>query len=154
MKSKLSQSLLEKGKAKKEWVLFLINNIILTWNPQVSNSNEKTILQGISSLHSWIKTQTMIKPSKISRQHSREEEEDEDEPEVVIHLTSLNPQASRKYYLLCNGIFLSKPVQKVCQIWRDRARILLSEFGTEESLLYRSSRDHKHHRQERLGGSK
>ena len=39
----------------------------------------------------------MIKPSKISRQHSREEEEDEDEPEVVIHLDSLNPQASRKY---------------------------------------------------------
>ena len=63
---------------------------------QVSNSNEKTILQGISSLHSWIKTQTMIKPSKISRQHSREEDEDEDEPEVVIHLDSFNPQATRK----------------------------------------------------------
>ena len=37
----------------------------------------------------------MIKPSKISRQHSREDEEDEDEPEVVIHLDSFNPQAAR-----------------------------------------------------------
>ena len=45
------------------------------------------ILEGISSLHSWIKTQTMIIPSKLDR--AREEEEGE---EVVIRLTSANPQ--------------------------------------------------------------
>mgnify|MGYP007022844791 CR=1 FL=1 len=51
-------------------------------------------MSGIHSLHSWIKSQTMIKPSKI-KERSFDVVDDEEEPEVVIRLTALNPQTSR-----------------------------------------------------------
>ena len=52
-------------------------------------------MSGIHSLHSWIKSQTMIKPSKI-KERSFDVVDDEEEPEVVIRLTALNPQTSRR----------------------------------------------------------
>ena len=52
-------------------------------------------MSGIHSLHSWIKSQTMIKPSKI-KERSFDFVDDEEEPEVVIRLTALNPQTSRR----------------------------------------------------------
>ena len=51
-------------------------------------------MSGIHSLHSWIKSQTMIKPSKI-KERSCDLENEEEEPEVVIRLTAFNPQTSR-----------------------------------------------------------
>ena len=47
------------------------------------------ILEGISSLHSWIKTQTMIRPTKlgVKRTDSGAFSDDEEE-DVVISLTS------------------------------------------------------------------
>ena len=53
------------------------------------------ILEGISSLHSWIKTQTMIRPTKLGVKRDGSvgfsDEEDED---VVISLTSRDPNVS------------------------------------------------------------
>ena len=54
------------------------------------------ILEGISSLHSWIKTQTMIRPAKlggVKREGAGFEEEDEDD-DIVISLTSKDPNVS------------------------------------------------------------
>ena len=54
------------------------------------------ILEGISSLHSWIKTQTMIRPNKLAvkRDGSVYSGDEEDEDEVVISLTSRDPNIS------------------------------------------------------------
>ena len=47
------------------------------------------ILEGISSLHSWIKTQTMIRPTKLGVKHSDSGGfSDDEEEDVVISLTS------------------------------------------------------------------
>ncbi len=54
------------------------------------------ILEGISSLHTWIKSQTMIRPAKlgaVKREGGVFEEEDEDD-EMVISLTSRDPNIS------------------------------------------------------------
>ena len=54
------------------------------------------ILEGISSLHSWIKTQTMIRPAKlggVKREGAGFEEDDEDD-DIVISLTSKDPNVS------------------------------------------------------------
>ena len=51
-------------------------------------------MSGIHSLHSWIKSQTMLKPSKI-KEKSCDLADEEEEAEVVIRLTALNPQTSR-----------------------------------------------------------
>ena len=54
------------------------------------------ILEGISSLHTWIKSQTMIRPAKlggVKREGGVFEEEDEDD-EMVISLTSRDPNTS------------------------------------------------------------
>ena len=53
------------------------------------------ILEGISSLHSWIKTQTMIRPSKVGgvKVNTGFDEDDEDD-DVVISLTSKDPNIS------------------------------------------------------------
>ena len=145
MMSKLSLSLLEKGKAKKEWVLFInsVHSKFLTWESQVTNpnSNEK-IIQGISSLHSWIKTQTMIKPSKISRQHSREDEEDEDEPEVVIHLDSFNPQAARNDVFKMEYFYQSTFLESVSDMtrWSENSSVKIWGWGKPALLTISRSR--------------
>ena len=53
------------------------------------------ILEGISSLHSWIKTQTMIRPAKlgVKREGSVGFSDEEDE-DIVISLTSKDPNVS------------------------------------------------------------
>ncbi|TRY67482.1 hypothetical protein TCAL_05969 [Tigriopus californicus] len=54
------------------------------------------ILEGISSLHSWIKTQTMIRPTpKISRGKLNGTYEEDADEDVVITLTAKNPQAPK-----------------------------------------------------------
>ena len=58
------------------------------------------ILEGISSLHSWIKTQTMIRPAKLGpggggkREGYDDEEEEEEDDDIIIPLTSRDPNMS------------------------------------------------------------
>ena len=62
----------------------------------VSEDGNHGILEGISSLHSWIKTQTMIRPAKlggVKREGAGFEEDDEDD-DIVISLTSKDPNVS------------------------------------------------------------
>ena len=53
------------------------------------------ILEGISSLHSWIKTQTMIRPTKLGKKKDDLSFDDEDDEDVVISLCSKDPQACK-----------------------------------------------------------
>ena len=68
------------------------------------------ILEGISSLHSWIKTQTMIRPTKLGKKKDdsfddvsddggdNDNDDDlaqDDDEDVVISLCSKDPQACK-----------------------------------------------------------
>ena len=64
--------------------------------PVVVDDGNHGILEGISSLHSWIKTQTMIRPAKlgsVKREGVGFDEDDEDD-DIVISLTSKDPNIS------------------------------------------------------------
>ncbi len=39
---------------------------VCTYNDRILEEESHGILEGISSLHSWIKTQTMIRPTKLN----------------------------------------------------------------------------------------
>ena len=47
------------------------------------------VIEGISSVHSWIKAQTMVRPSNIGRTGSHDSEDDEED--VLIYLSSRDP---------------------------------------------------------------
>merc|ERR1712106_451583 len=53
------------------------------------------ILEGISSLHSWIKTQTMIRPTTLGKKKDDMSFDDDDDEDVVISLCSKDPQACK-----------------------------------------------------------
>ena len=61
------------------------------------NKEEDTqgILEGISSLHSWIKTQTMIRPSKMFKNKKEAVTIVEEDEDVVISLSSKDLQISK-----------------------------------------------------------
>ena len=66
----------------------------------VMQDDSQSILEGINSLHTWIKTQTMIKPTKMEKKKANPEDdngviEDDEEDEVVISLKAKDPQAAR-----------------------------------------------------------
>ena len=53
------------------------------------------MVEGVSSAHSWIKVQTMIRPTKLGENKAEDEEEDgEENNEIQIKLTSRNPNDS------------------------------------------------------------
>ena len=55
------------------------------------------MVEGVSSAHSWIKAQTMIRPSKLGTvnvKHDDDNEDDEVSNEVLITLSSRDPNAS------------------------------------------------------------
>ena len=59
----------------------------------------KSMLVGISSAHSWIKTQTMIRPTKLGKSKPRDDydgssESDEEEDDFSIYLSSQDPNVS------------------------------------------------------------
>lgn len=56
-------------------------------------------MEGISSLHSWIKTQTMIRPAKLGpgaggKREGYDDDEEEEDDDVIIPLTSRDPNMS------------------------------------------------------------
>ena len=53
------------------------------------------LVEGVSSAHSWIKAQTMIRPTKLGAKKRDEDDEDgEEDNEINITLTSRNPNDS------------------------------------------------------------
>ena len=53
------------------------------------------MVEGVSSAHSWIKVQTMIRPTKLGENKDEDDEEDgEENNEIQIKLTSRNPNDS------------------------------------------------------------
>lgn len=53
------------------------------------------LVEGVSSAHSWIKAQTMIRPTKLGAKKRDEDDEDgEEDNEIDITLTSRNPNDS------------------------------------------------------------
>ena len=53
------------------------------------------LVEGVSSAHSWIKAQTMIRPTKLGAKKRDDDDEDgEEDNEIDITLTSRNPNDS------------------------------------------------------------
>ena len=66
----------------------------------------KNMLAGISCAHSWIKTQTMIRPTKLGRNRGDgSDESGEEDDDINIVLTSKDPNISygRIRFLHFNG---------------------------------------------------
>ena len=52
------------------------------------------LVEGVSSAHSWIKVQTMIRPTKLGKKRGAEDDDDDDgeeSSEILLTLTSRNP---------------------------------------------------------------
>ena len=50
------------------------------------------IVEGVSSAHSWIKSNTMLRPTKLSRKKGDgSDDEDDDEADILILITSRIP---------------------------------------------------------------
>ena len=113
------------------------------------------ILEGISSLHTWIKSQTMIRPAKlgvVKREGGVYEEEDEDD-ELVISLTSRDPNTSGSQVRwdhtageflgvqLCESLIEHLDIESIilhrdteearAQVWEQRQREVASEDKSE-----------------------
>ena len=56
--------------------------------------SNQVMIEGISSAHSWIKTQTMLRPTKLGKNREGSEESgDDDEDVITICLSSRDPNA-------------------------------------------------------------
>ena len=52
----------------------------------------ESIVEGVSSAHSWIKSNTMLRPTKLSRKKGDgSDDEDDDEADILILITSRIP---------------------------------------------------------------
>lgn len=60
------------------------------------------VIEGISSVHSWIKAQTMVRPSNIGRTGSHDSEDDEED--ITIFLSSRDP--NKKAGLVRSGKYI------------------------------------------------
>ena len=59
------------------------------------DDDAKSMLAGISCAHSWIKTQTMIRPTKLGKTRGDgSDESGEEDDDVAIVLTSRDPNVS------------------------------------------------------------
>ena len=61
----------------------------------------ETQMEGISSAHSWIKSNTMLRPTKLGKKKGGgggggdgTDDEDDDEADIMIMLTSDNPNTA------------------------------------------------------------
>ena len=54
----------------------------------------EVMMEGISSAHSWIKTNTMLRPTKLGKKGEGSDDSGDEEEDIVISLTSKNPNIS------------------------------------------------------------
>ena len=55
--------------------------------------DHEELVEGVSSAHSWIKVQTMIRPTKLGKKRGDDDDDDdgEESSEIMLTLTSRNP---------------------------------------------------------------
>ena len=51
------------------------------------------VIEGISSVHSWIKAQTMVRPSNIGRTGSHDSDDEEEDIQIVLSSRDPNENA-------------------------------------------------------------
>lgn len=74
-------------------------------------AEEKSVegmLEGISSAHSWIKTNTMLRPTKLGKKGDGSDDSGDEEEDILISLTSRDPnvpKASVKFGF-SQGVFI------------------------------------------------
>ena len=63
-------------------------------NAKLERKDTQEVFVGISSAHSWIKTQTMLKPTKLGKNREGSQDEEDEDEEILISLTSRDPNLS------------------------------------------------------------
>ena len=58
---------------------------------KMERKDTQEVFVGISSAHSWIKTQTMLKPTKLGKNKEGSQDDEDEDEEILIHLTSRDP---------------------------------------------------------------
>ena len=60
----------------------------------MERKDTQMVFVGISSAHSWIKTQTMLRPTKLGKNKESSQDSDDEEEDILISLTSEDPNSS------------------------------------------------------------
>ena len=63
-------------------------------NAKMERKDTKEVFVGISSAHSLIKTQTMLKPTKLGKNREGSQDSEDEDEEILISLTSRDPESS------------------------------------------------------------
>ena len=63
-------------------------------NAKMERKDTQEVFVGISSAHSWIKTQTMLKPTKLGKNREGSQDSEDEDEEILISLTSRDPKSS------------------------------------------------------------
>ena len=83
----------------------------------------ETQMEGVSSAHSWIKSNTMLRPTKLGKKKGANagggggegsEDDDDDEADIMIMLTSANPNHAGndvRLNLSVDGLIITQPRQ-------------------------------------------
>ena len=61
---------------------------------KMERKDTQEVFVGISSAHSWIKTQTMLKPTKLGKNREGSQDSEDEAEEIQIQLTSRDPTSS------------------------------------------------------------
>ena len=61
---------------------------------KMERKDTQMVFGGISSAHSWIKTQTMLRPTKLGKNKEGSKDSDDEEEDILICLTSEDPNSS------------------------------------------------------------
>ena len=63
-------------------------------NAKMERKDTQEVFVGISSAHSWIKTQTMLKPTKLGKNREGSQDSEDEDEEILISLTSRDPKSA------------------------------------------------------------
>ena len=66
---------------------------IMKSKAKMERNNTQEVFVGISSAHSWIKTQTMLKPTKLGKNREGSQDSEDEDKEILISLTSRDPKS-------------------------------------------------------------
>jgi hypothetical protein len=73
-------------------------NIRMPPKAKKGKNEEKSVegmLEGISSAHSWIKTNTMLRPTKLGKKGEGSDDSGDEEEDILIALTSKDPNTPK-----------------------------------------------------------
>ena len=64
----------------------------------------EAMMEGISSAHCWIKTNTMLRPTKLGTKGDGSDESGDEEAEIVIKLSSKDPNSPHNNIKYCSSL--------------------------------------------------